>query len=99
MDIVFERFVYQRRDLTKGVSLSLKSVEYIGVIRLYAAEHIGVSLHMQTPAQAKNLWTDDKLRKLDLYHRSSPHIRDATRHMLYFLTVTRNNRRWVNLLR
>lgn len=101
--VIYERFQYQRRELDKGVSLVLVSVEYIGIIRLWLSmvERLGRPVYdiCQTPAQAKNLWTDDKLEKVGLYTKGSAHIRDATRHLLYWLTVTQNHRAWFDLLR
>lgn len=98
--VIYERFMYQRRELDKGVSLSLASVEYIGVIKLWHERHCEtVDLVCQTPHQAKVLWTDDKLKKLGLYTPNAPHANDATRHLLYFLVVTRNERDWVMRLK
>lgn len=100
--VIYERFQYQRRELDKGVSLSLASVEYIGVIKLAKQQNefdkYTWQLVEQTPAQAKNLWTDDKLKKLSLW-ASSPHERDATRHLLYYLVVALNQREWIDRLR
>jgi hypothetical protein len=98
--VVWERFQYQRRELTKGVSLVLDSREYIGIAKLYCQQHVAVTRHEQTPAQAKNLWTDQKLKKLGLWEMTkSAHERDALRHMLYFLVVTRGDRSWVMKLK
>lgn len=98
--VIYERFQYQRRELDKGVSLVLDSVQYIGVTELWHArvvdayEYYKPTLVCQTPAQAKNLWTDDKLKKVGLW-TTSPHSRDATRHLLYYLTVTLGQREWI----
>jgi hypothetical protein len=98
--VIYERFMYQRRELDKGVSLVLDSVEYIGVTKLYHAVNVEtVDLICQTPAQAKNLWTDDKLKKLGLYIPGAPHAMDATRHLLYYLVVTRGERDWIMRLK
>jgi len=94
--VIYERFMYQRRELDRGVSLVLDSVEYIGVVKLWHLRHLEeVDLVCQTPAQAKNLWTDQKLKRLELYKANAPHANDATRHLLYYLTVTRGERQWV----
>jgi hypothetical protein len=98
--VIWERFMYQRRELDKGVSLSLASVEYIGICKLYEDFHEeDVTFVEQTPAQAKNLWTDNKLKTLGLYMASAPHANDATRHLLYWLTVNRGERQWVMKLK
>ncbi len=91
--IVFERFVYQRRD-----KVELWPVEVIGIIRLYT-EQFEVPLFAQTPSQAKNLWTDDKLKKLELWQPSLGHGMDAVRHLLYHLVVTKGDRSWLENLR
>ncbi len=91
--IIFERFVYQRRD-----KVELWPVEVIGVIRLYS-EQFEVPLFAQTPSQAKNLWTDDKIKKLELWQPSLGHGMDAIRHLLYHLVVTKGDRSWLENLR
>lgn len=88
--VVCENFTY-RRVSSKGTehyNVVLKSVEYIGVARLYAQLH-NITFRLQMPSHAKNLWTDDKLKKLGLHHKNMPHANDAIRHMLYYLVVER----------
>ncbi len=92
-EIVFERFVYQRRD-----KVVLWPVEVIGVIRLYG-EQFDVPLFAQTPSQAMNLWTDDKLKMLGLWQTGLVHGMDAVRHLLYYLVVTKGDRSWLESLR
>lgn len=100
---VYETFNYQRRDITKGVSLELISREYIGIIKLAftrCASHWGgktSELIPQSPPQ-RMFWTDDKLRELDLWV-SSEHERDATRHLLYYLTFTCKDDRYLKRLK
>lgn len=76
----------------------LKSVEYIGVMKLYSSGH-GAPLRIQLPSQAKGLWTDDKLKKLGLWEPSLKHAMDATRHMLYYLVVWRKDSSWLQMLK
>jgi hypothetical protein len=96
--IVCERFLYQRREINKGVSLRLDSVEYIGVTRLYCKEH-NVELVMQTASQAKGLWTDIKLKKVGLWIPGKVHAMDATRHLLYYITVAMHDSTYVMKLK
>lgn len=114
--IIYERFMYQRRELTEGVSLVLDSVEYIGVIKLWydkfcakidPSEYIvEPTLVEQSPSQM-SLWgggkkNDDsgaRLKKLSLYTPNAPHANDATRHLLYYLSVTKGDKRWFNALK
>lgn len=88
--IVAENFIHQRRG-----SAVLKPVEYLGVIKLFCSERKDVSLTIQTPAMAKNFWTDEKIKSLGLWKRSSPHAMDALRHGLYFVTTTLKNNRFI----
>jgi hypothetical protein len=99
--VVCESFQYQRRELDKGVSLVLDSVEYIGIVKLV----LGGSQHLvfQTPAQgkvtAKNFWTDEKLKQLGLYEKTnSAHQRDAVGHILYYVTFTLKDDRFLRRL-
>jgi hypothetical protein len=91
--VICERFLNQQNAAALMVSL-----EYVGVIRLYCAmaeKH----LVLQNANQAKEFWTDQKLKWLGLYKPNEKHAMDAMRHMLYFLTFTKRVPRYVNLLR
>lgn len=92
-EVVYERFQYQRRP-----NVDLYPVEVIGVIKLYCVTE-QIPIKEQTPAQAKNLWTDGKLKKLDLWEPAKPHAMDALRHLLYYLTITKGDRSWIDLLK
>lgn len=98
--IVYETFDYQRRELDKGVSLVQVSLEYIGIIKMHKqySEDGGthVDVFPQKPAQ-RMFWTDEKLKRLGLWV-SSPHERDATRHLLYHMTFTLNDQRFLYML-
>jgi hypothetical protein len=98
--IIYERFMYQRRELTKGVSLNLDAVEYIGVLKLWEkmSSPLSPQLICQTPHQAKKFWDDNKLKTLNLYMAGAPHANDATRHLLYYLSFTRGEKDWVKRL-
>lgn len=96
--VICERFMYQRREVDKGVALNIDAREYIGIAKLWCLLN-DAKFVLQTPAQAKNLWKDDKLKKIGLYSTNARHANDATRHLLYFLTVTLGDRHYINLLR
>jgi hypothetical protein len=91
--VIFESFKYQRRD-----KVVLYPREVIGVIKLWC-ERRGIQPIEQTPSQAKNLWTDDKIKKLGLWMPSFKHAMDALRHLLYYLVVTKGDRSWLEPLR
>ncbi len=85
--VVCERFNYQRRELDKGVSLVLVSVEYIGITKLYCKQS-GALYVPQNPMKTTNpnsFWTNSKLEKLGLYSTNAPHANDATGHLLWYL--------------
>ena len=90
--IVCESFVYQRRD-----KVDLSPVEMIGVTKLYC-ERAGISYHEQTPSQAKTFWTDKKIKTCGLWVPGNPHAIDAARHLLYFMTFTIGDQRWMHML-
>ncbi len=83
--IVYESFLYQRRD-----KVDLRPVEAIGVIKLYA-ERTSTPILSQTPAQGKRFWTDKKIKKLGLWEPGEPHAMDALRHLLYFRAFKLND--------
>lgn len=91
--VVYERFLYQRRD-----KVDLTPVEVIGVIKLWCILN-NKRAYEQTPAQAKNLITDDKLKKSGLWKPSLKHAMDAQRHLLYHLIVTKGDRSWIEAWR
>ncbi len=91
--IVYESFLYQRRD-----KVDLRPVEAIGVIKLYA-ERTNTPITSQTPAMGKRFWTDKKIKKLDLWEPGEPHAMDALRHLLYFQTFTLKDQTLMERLR
>lgn len=87
--VVYETFVPEGRK-----NINTIAQEYIGVIKL--ALHNDSTLIPQSRAQ-KQFWTDERLRKLGLW-RSSKHERDATRHLLYYVSFTLKDKRFLNRL-
>ena len=94
--IIYERFDYRPYQKTAD----LTPVEVIGVIKLYAQEHLDITLVPQQQLKGdKGFWTDDKLKALDLYHSGEHgHSNDAVRQMLYYVTFTLGDRYFVNQL-
>lgn len=80
--VVCERFTY-RPHLPHAVLISR---DYIGVATLWCKQN-GVEIVMQMPAHAKGLWDDKKLKAVNLYQVNKRHANDATRHLLYYLTI------------
>lgn len=92
--IVCEEFQFRPNPGRKMVVLDSK--EYIGVAKLFASmvrlvqskdlEH--PKIQIQYAHQAKNFWTDKKVKKLDLWIPGKQHAMDATRHLLYYYVFT-----------
>ena len=101
LDLVVERFQFRYGGGRSRVDLS--AVEVIGILKLYNQMYSwsedAPKLYLQTPSQAKNLWTDSKLKHLGLWIPGKPHAMDATRHLLYHLVVTKGDRTWLEKLR
>jgi hypothetical protein len=80
--LICESFEYRQQS---RAGLDLTPAHLIGVVRLFA-EEFGCKLVMQTAAQGKGHYTDDKLKKNLIYDRHFKHGRDACRHMLQWWT-------------
>lgn len=97
-EIVCEDFNFRPNPGRRKIVLDSK--EYIGIAKL-ASEQYDIPLRMQLPSQAKGLWSDDKLKALDRWFagNSYKHAMDATRHMLYYLTVWKKDNTFVMRLK
>ena len=85
--IVFDEFrLYPWKAKHKSWS-SFIEVEVIGVLK-FLAKHFGIKAVGQG-AQHKKFFNDRRLKQMGLYS-SSPHIRDAIRHALYYMEFGRN---------
>jgi hypothetical protein len=94
--VIYERFDYR----AKQRAADLTPVEIIGVIKLYHQNHPKTELVAQSQLKGKTgLWTDDKLKALELYVPGQPHAMDALRQVLYYLTVEQGENYWVNRYR
>jgi hypothetical protein len=63
----------------------ITSAEYNGVVKLWRDRNPDVPVVFQTAALGKGFWTDDKLKKVDLYFKGFKHGRDAMRHLLHYM--------------
>jgi hypothetical protein len=87
-----ERYIITAR--TAKLSRQTDALEIIGVVKaciLYTRTDDGVDipLSMHSPADAKTVWNDERLKKHDLYRQAPGHARDALRHAL--LAIERAN--------
>lgn len=77
--IVCETFEYRNKS---RAGLVLTSRNLIGIVNLYVADNPSTRLFMQSPAQGKAFFTNDMLKKMELYPVGVQHGRDALRHFL-----------------
>lgn len=80
--IVTERFDYR----PKQGHADLSPVEYIGVMKLYSQKFDVPVVQQKQLKGHKGLWTDDKIKALNLWIPGKPHAMDATRQLLFYMT-------------
>lgn len=90
LHLVAEQFDY-RNDSRPG--LVLYSRNLLGVCEVWTALH-NCSFSQQSASQGFAFWSDAKLRKAGCYNVGKEHARDATRHLLTWLTFHRGSRLW-----
>lgn len=82
--IIYEDFQY--RNVARA-GLDLTPVKLIGIIELYRERFEPfVGFYKQTAATGKAFWSDDKLKAECIYARGRKHGRDATRHLMQWLS-------------
>jgi hypothetical protein len=79
--VICESFEY--RNNRHRNNLELYPLELIGVVKLFTDPN---NLTMQNAAKGKGFYTDEKLKKMDLYIPGLQHGRDAARHLLHWFT-------------
>lgn len=79
--VVCESFQY-RPALDKAV---LEPVEVIGAVKVWCYRY-QVRLVFQTPS-SRMWWTNEKLKRMNVYRKANPHANDAMRHLLNYLNV------------
>lgn len=91
--IVCESFQFRQFTGFDKSKVQLDSVEYIGVVKLFS-QQFGVPVQFQTASLAKHFVSDEKLRRMDWYKPTAGlvHARDALRHIIYYLVVTKKVR-------
>lgn len=86
--VVVERFVISGRTMTGSREGAMDALNLIGVCRAMC-ELYGARLMQQTPADAKNAFNDDVLRRTGYYDKvKGKHARDALRHALLAVRKT-----------
>lgn len=84
--LVIERYTIQER--TTKFSRQMDAPEIIGHLKGLARK-LDIEVVMQQPAQAKRLFTDDRLRQFGWWAKGEEHARDALRHLGYYLATKR----------
>lgn len=79
-------FVIEKYIMNSKISQSPWSLETTGLVRYFTSIY-HVPLHFQTPSQAKNLISNDVIKRAGLYQPGKGHAMDAVRHALFFLTT------------
>lgn len=91
--VVTERFDHRPRQK----HADLISVEYIGVMKLWCQKNSVELVQQQQLKGDKGLWTNNKLKTLGLYRSTKGgHSNDAIRQMLWFITVTLEDKYYVD---
>ena len=98
LHIVCEQFEFRQTERHRDF-INYIPREYIGVVKLFCQWHPEVHLFMQSAAQAKGFWSDDKVKLLDLWVPGRKHAMDAVRHYLYHRVFTLNDKSLLQLLR
>lgn len=84
--VVIERFIINVQTISK--SQAPWSLEIIGAARYLAHKH-GAVFEMQSPSDAKSMFTDTRLKKLGWWQKGLPHANDATRHLGLYIVKMR----------
>lgn len=83
-----KHFVVERYLITPAtakMSQQHDALEIIGALKFMARKH-GHTLSLQTPSEAKAFSSDSKLKRVEWYQPGMPHARDASRHLLLYLS-------------
>lgn len=95
LEIVCESFEFrQHRGTFDQDKIDLSSKEYIGVVRMFCQIY-DKPVYFQSASVAKGFVPDAKLEMLGWYSltKGMPHARDALRHLIYHLIVTKKIRK------
>lgn len=76
--LIYEKFHYRNK---ARPGLDLTAPKLIGVIELFCQSE-GIKYFPQMPSEAMGYWTDDQLKRFQIYVPGLVHGRDAMRHLL-----------------
>jgi hypothetical protein len=106
--IVLERFEFQKEKAQQRPHLNFQAAEYVGAVKLWheqLTDDERCTLVTQSPSFAVGnddsiFWTDAKLKYLNLYQLTkSKHERSALRHLLQYVSVTLDDKRFIYALK
>lgn len=97
--VICESFEFRKDDARERSYIDYSTGEYVGVVKLFCqithTKHV-----MQTAAQAKGFWNDDKLKRVGIYKLlKTKHERDAARHWLHYDAFNLKNTYYLNKLK
>jgi hypothetical protein len=99
--LICESFEFRKEDARKREYIDYSPGELVGVVKLFS-QLTETPLTMQMASLAKSgFWNDDKLRRVGLWIAGSAnrHVRDATRHWLYFNSFILKDDTWLHKLK
>jgi hypothetical protein len=106
--LVLERFEFQKEKAQQRPHINYDAAEYVGAVKLWHQQMSSQrrpELVTQSPAFAVGnedsiFWTNEKLKHLGLYQLTkSEHERSALRHLLQYVSVTLNDKRFIYALK
>src|SRR5262245_3996990 len=80
--VIFEDFEYRN---ASRPGLNLTPVKMIGVIELFAEQHVSMLFIKQKATQALSKPSDHKLKDRNLWAVGKEHGRAATKHLIYYI--------------
>jgi hypothetical protein len=97
--IICEKFEFRKDDATRD-KIDYYPAQLEGVVRMYVEENTYYQILWVGSARIGKtaFWSDDnrRVKQLGLYDpKASPHGMDALRHLLYHLTFTMKNNKWL----
>jgi hypothetical protein len=95
--VICERFNFRMEERGR-TKIIYTPAEVIGVVKLWCAQN-DVPLEEQMAAEGKGFWSDPKLNKLNLNPSGLRHARDATRHLLHYITFDQKDQYYLYGLR
>ena len=82
--LVIEDFILREHSMDRNLLSPVRLTSRLE-LAVHLSPHLKPCLSYQSPSDAKNVVTDDRLKRWDLYKAGSRHARDALRHAILHL--------------